>query len=175
MEKQIIRLTNKDCQASFDWKFIDEIELVSKTDTEILSKADLCLGNDVYIERDLGHYSSGLLLEIFKQLSKGTVVHCLKLPDEVRYVVADIQMDFSRYTILDTQFPVAVYCKITDIDRQSDDVVSGVTAIVEFKQGSEISSTIKSHVKIMSAKKEAKFEGRIRMGLKEYYSLNACK
>lgn len=173
MENQTIKITSKDCQSSFDWKFIDEIEVISNSDKEVYSKANLCLGNDIYIERSLGHYSSGLLLEIFKQVSKGTAVHCFKMPYEIRYVVSDIHMSFSRYTILDKQFPVIAHCKLTNIDFRPDNVPRGCNPIVEFEQGSEITTTIKAHVMVMSPEKEAKFEGQTRMALQEYFLSNA--
>jgi hypothetical protein len=68
------------CQASFDWHFVREVKVLSKTESRIEVETQIERGSDPYMERLLGHYSS----------------------------VRHIDMAFPAYTILDERCPLRV-------------------------------------------------------------------
>ena len=109
------------CQASHNKHFIKTIEILDSPEKKLLSKANVNLGEDPYIERHLGHYSSGLLLEISKQIAKATCFINTESYAENRFVVSEISMDFKNYIILEKRFAVDIVCNIEVLRFRKED------------------------------------------------------
>lgn len=161
---QVIAVPKDLCQASFDWHFIREVVVVERSDEHIRVEAALARGHDPYLERLLGHYSSGLLLEISKQLGK--VAYQLLSPSEgpVRYMVREITMAFPAYTILDERFPIRAVGIVDATEFRKRKVLSGNT-IVQFHQGDTMTAEIRFAATVVSPQRETAIEDMFRDAL----------
>jgi hypothetical protein len=147
------------CQASFGWHFVREIVLIEKSPPRAVSRTHLALGADPYIERDLGHYSSGLLLEIGKQLGKATVQAAWPMPGPVRYMLRDLQITFSAYTLLNASCEVTCDCEITILATKNGALTTGA-ALIRVRQGGVTTTEIRFTTTVLTPERERALEAR---------------
>jgi hypothetical protein len=161
---QVITVPKDLCQASFDWHFIHEVVVLERSEQFIRVQATLARGQDPYLERLLGHYSSGLLLEISKQMGK--VAYQLLSPSDgpVRYMVREITMAFPAYTILDERFPLRVIASVEATEFRKTKVQSGNT-IIQFHQGDTMTAEIRFAATVVSPQRETAIEDMFRDAL----------
>ncbi|MCH2225198.1 MAG: hypothetical protein MK066_10555 [Crocinitomicaceae bacterium] len=145
------------CQASHNKHFIKTIEILDSPEKKLLSKANVNLGEDPYIERHLGHYSSGLLLEISKQIAKATCFIHTESYTENRFVVSEISMDFKNYIILEERFAVDIACNIEVLRFRKEVPLEGIIE-VQFNQGNKEAAKITFKSLLLPAKLEYKLE-----------------
>lgn len=160
----VIAVSKQACQASYEWQFIQSLNVVERSTARVRSQTVISLGADPYLERKLGHYSSGLLLEIAKQASKSTFTLNCKGPNPARFVVRRIEMEFESYVILDAEHPVTVECTISEMTYR-DDVVQGGHVAVTFAQGGHTVASIKFVCTLMAVALEERLEKSLRARL----------
>lgn len=160
----MIEVTKQTCQASYDWQFVHSLKVQESTPSLVRSVSELAIGMDPFIERKLGHYSSGLLLEAAKQISKATFVLTCKGHEHDRFVVERIEMDFENYVILDDAHPVTLGCAISDMAYR-DGIVQAGHVTVTFTQGGQTAATVRFICTLMPAAIEERIEKRLRTRL----------
>lgn len=160
----VIAVSKQVCQASYEWQFINSLSVIERTPALVRSQSVLSLGTDPYLERKLGHYSSGLLLEIAKQVSKSTFTLNCRGPDPARFVVRRIEMEFESYVILDAEHPVTVECTISEMTYR-DEIVQGGHVAVTFAQGGHTIASIKFVCTLMAVALEERLEKGLRKRL----------
>jgi hypothetical protein len=161
METLTFPVDRSTCQASFDWHFVREIVLIEKGPSRAASRTRLTLAADPYMERGLGHYSSGLLLEIGKQLGKATVQAAWPMPGPIRYMLRDLQITFSAYTLLDASYEVTCDCEIT-ILATKDGAPSTGAALIHVRQGGVTTTEIRFTTTVLAPERERALEARTR-------------
>ena len=152
------------CQASFDWQFVHEVTVDEQTDRVVRLHSTITLAKDPYMERTLGHYSSGLLLEIAKQIARVAYQGLSPRPGPIRYMVRELRFTFPAYTILDARCPVTCRCNLEAIEFRRGLPESG-NAVIQFSQGETLTAEVAFSVTILSPEREAAIEEMFRDAL----------
>ncbi len=151
------------CQASFDWHFVREISVREDGPQRAIASTTLRIGVDPYVERSLGHCSSGLLMEISKQIAKSTFQAVWPIDGAVRYMVHDLTMTFPNYTLLDASLELALRCTV-ELKTSKRERNRG-TARVEFRQGNAVTAIIVFTTTVLTPTFEQALERRTRTAI----------
>lgn len=163
----MVPVSKSDCQASFDNHFIKYLRVKSLTDSWLEVHSQVTLSEDPYLERHLGHYSSMLMLEIAKQISKASVLLNYEMYESTRFIVGKIEIELTNYLVLSEDHPVDVVSVSTYETHPKKNAANRGSTEVYFLQGDELSATIRMDTVTTSGAVEERMEKMVADKLNE--------